>query len=72
MKNVVGLSLVAALFAIGLVAVQEDGENAIAATPFWQLHGAAPAAVETAATAQLRRAARNEDEPTVVALAPAR
>jgi hypothetical protein len=67
MKKSVGLSLVvvAALLGLGTVSVQESGN---VATPFWQLHGAAPAAVETDAIAELRHAARAADaEPGVVA-----
>jgi hypothetical protein len=68
MKSLVGLSLVvAALFAAGLVSVPEGSENTVVATPFWELHGSAPAAVETTAIAQLRQTARGE-EPIVVAL----
>ena len=71
MKNSVGLSLiVAALLGLGLPRL--DGENAVAATPFWQLHGAAPAAGETPAEVELRQAARNDEEPIVVAVRSAR
>jgi hypothetical protein len=73
MKTSVGLTLVAAalLFGIGLVTVEKGGA-AVVTTPFWQLHGAAPAAGETAAELQLRQAARSHAEPIVVAVRSAR
>jgi hypothetical protein len=59
MTKSAGLSLVAAaLIGAGLVSVLEDGRPAT--TPFWQLHGAAPAAAETDALVQLRQAARSD------------
>ena len=48
----------AALFGATLVVLPEAGSQTASATPFWQLHGTAPAAGDTAAVTELRLAAR--------------
>ena len=68
----VGISTMAAAMIIcvgvsaGTDAVAIEGINA-SETPFWQLHGAAPAAHDTDALAQLRWASRQTDSGSVVA-----
>lgn len=62
MSKSVGLSLIAAVL-IGIWAVPAPHGTRGDAPQFWQLHGAAPAAVETATVTQLRLAAQAPVEP---------
>jgi hypothetical protein len=67
MTNWAGLSLITAAV-VGLVLVSSPNPDPAIATPFWQLHGAAPAAGDTAAVAALRQAARQPSETLVATL----
>jgi hypothetical protein len=54
----------AALFGATLLAMPDAGSQTASAIPFWQLHGAAPAARDAAAVADLRQAVRPEEAET--------
>jgi len=69
MKKSIGISLfVVALIGAGLATTPQDGVSITGTTPFWQLHGAAPAVGEPKSLVQLRAERLSASQPVVLAL----